>query len=108
MILCRSKRTSQQLSRASAELEQTRRTSADTFEQLQRSSAELRRSSAELQRMKGSPGSFGQLESWEEGTDKAVQLVLEIISDTAATGHRHLKSRLNVLDSSFFPGQLDQ
>lgn len=106
MLLCRSKRTSQQLSRASAELEHTRRTSADTFEQLQRSSAELRRSSAELQRMKGSSGSYGQLESLEEGTDKAVQLVLEIISDTAATGKPGLKLNVGVLDSSVVSGQI--
>ena len=43
--------------------------------------------------MKGSSGSYGQLESLEEGTDKAVQLVLEIISDTAATGEPGLELR---------------
>ena len=62
-----------------------RRDSADNFEQLQRSSAELKRSSAELQRMRSAPGSSG-LESLEEGADKAVQLVLQIISDTASSG----------------------
>lgn len=41
--------------------------------------------------MKGPSGSFGQLESLDEGTDKAVQLVLQIISDTAATGSPCLK-----------------
>ncbi|KAK9856087.1 hypothetical protein WJX84_010615, partial [Apatococcus fuscideae] len=82
----KSQRTSQQLSRASAELERTRRDSADTFEQLQRSSAELRRSSAELQRMRRPSGSLGPLQSLDEGTEKAVQLVLQIISDTATTG----------------------
>ncbi|KAK9864008.1 hypothetical protein WJX84_007296 [Apatococcus fuscideae] len=110
----RHQKTYQRLRRTSTELERVRRDSADNFEQLQRSSAELKRSSAELQRMRSAPGSSG-LESLEEGADKAVQLVLQIISDTASSGgmleidraavarlteeNDSLKSRINQLGS---------
>lgn len=36
--------------------------------------------------MRGRSGSYGHLESLDEGTEKAVQLVLQIVSDTAAAG----------------------
>ncbi len=83
--LCRQERTSQQLKRASTELDQARRDSLDKTEQLNRSSAELKRSSTELIRIRALPAG-STLASLEEGSERTVQLVLQIISETASTG----------------------